>query len=190
MGHISQEWEKLQGATETTTGRTRAAFLWGANVNEISLQYSIELWEQRNSDVHGRTNTERNQKLLERHTNTIKALLEHKQHILPSDNYLFEDIDELLKNPNPRALGNWISTRKPVIKSSIRKATLAATANTKSILSWFRPTKQTASQGRRLWRQNKLLHDSYSKKKRRRRKIAGDSTQPDISQFLSLRSII
>jgi hypothetical protein len=191
MGHISQEWENIQGPTQTQTHKTRSAFLWGANVVELSLQYSIELWEQRNTEVHGSTHTERNQKLLERHQTTIHALLEHKTHILPSDAYLFDDIEELLNNPNPRALGNWIATRKPVIKTSIQKAKLAATENTHSILNWFRPSKPTMThQGGRKWRQNKLLHDSYSKKKRRRRKLAGDKHQPDIAKFLSLRSII
>jgi hypothetical protein len=46
--------------------------------------------------------------------------------------YLFAHIDDLLRNTNPRVIGNWISTRKVVIKISVRNAKRAATTNTRS----------------------------------------------------------
>ena len=60
MGKLSQEWEKLQGPTKTAQGKTRPAYLWGASLVEISLNYMILLWEQRNRDVHGSTKEEEN----------------------------------------------------------------------------------------------------------------------------------
>jgi hypothetical protein len=158
------------------------------SVVEISLVYAIELWEQRNQDVHDCTNTKQNQKLLDRHRATIQKLHEHETDILPSDDYLFAHTDDLLTNTNPRVLGNWISTRKAVIKN----AKLAATTNTLSILNWFRlsETNLPASPDRRCWHHNNVLHDPYSKKKRRRRKPRGYEHQPNISQYLSLRNII
>ena len=188
MGRLSQEWEQLQGNTKLKTGKTRTAFLWGASVVEVTLQYTIELWEQRNSDVHGHTATEQTQKLLERHRTTIHKLLEYKPHILPIDNFLFADIDDTLANSNSQTLGNWIATRQHAIKASAAKAKKLAVTNTPSIIQWLLPGG-AATATRLRWRRDKLLFDPYSKKKKRRKKQS-TGIQTSITHFLSLNNIL
>ena len=188
MGRLSQEWEKLQGTTTLHTGKTRTAFLWGASVLEVTLQYSIELWEQRNSDVHGHTSTEQTQKLLERHRQTIHKLLEYKPYILPVDTFLFDDIDDTLAHSSAQTLGNWIATRQHAIKASAAKARQLSATNTPSILQWFIPGGATTATRLR-WRRDQLLFDPYSKKKKRREHTT-TGKQTSITHFLSLNNLI
>ena len=188
MGRLSQEWEKLQGNTHLRTGRDRTAFLWGASVIEVTLQYSIELWEQRNSDVHGHTAKDQHRKLLERHQHTISKLLEYKPYILPVDAFLFDGIDDTLSHCNAQTLGNWIATRQHAIKASALKAQQLSATNTPSILQWLSPGGATTATRLR-WRRDQLLFDPYSKKKKRRKNIT-TGKQTSITHFLSLHNHI
>ena len=46
--HITIEWELIQGPTKLETGKTRDTFLWAANIVQVILVHTIELWEQWN----------------------------------------------------------------------------------------------------------------------------------------------
>ena len=74
MRHMSQEWEQHQGYTKLDSGKTRKPFIWAANIIQVLLTYTIELWEERNQDVHGRTTTEQKQKLIDKHKITMQNL--------------------------------------------------------------------------------------------------------------------
>ena len=51
----------------------------------------IQLWEQRNSDMHGKSKTEEKQKLLERQKLVISDLISKQQtRCLPKDHFLFQ----------------------------------------------------------------------------------------------------
>ena len=43
----------------TTNGTRREAYIWGASVVEVSTKSFIELWEQRNEEVHGKTEAQK-----------------------------------------------------------------------------------------------------------------------------------
>ena len=140
MGHMSQEWELLQGYTKLDSEKTRQPFLWVSNVTELLLTYTIELWEEWNQDVHGRTTLEQKQKLLTKHRTTMTDLEEkYKHEIQTIDSRLFADFDTTLNHDNPNVLANWISTWRPTILRSTRRAKTRVAANTPSILLWFRP---------------------------------------------------
>ena len=104
MGHMSQEWEQHQGL-------------------QVLLTYTIELWEERNQDVHGRTTTEQKQKLLDKHRITMQDLEERYKHeIQVVDSHIFSDFHTTISHDNPQVLANWISTRRPTIIRSARQA--------------------------------------------------------------------
>ena len=62
MGHWSTEWEELHVAMSNSTTKPH---LWTAAMVETGLLLMIQLWEQRNQDVHGKNKIEQEQKLLQ-----------------------------------------------------------------------------------------------------------------------------
>jgi len=54
MERISQEWLKIQDSYMTTNRIRREAFIWRLSLVEASIERFIELWEQRNKEVHGK----------------------------------------------------------------------------------------------------------------------------------------
>ena len=189
MGHFSQEWEFIQGSTKLESGRTRTAYIWGASVVEVCFRYSIKLWEQRNKDVHGHTNNDREKLLISKHTAEIDRLATLQPQTRPSDSFLFHGISDLKESTNSNIMANWIASRRPAIYNSISMAKKGATDNTHSLTQWFKPIKAPANSAQRLqrWTRNKLVYDLFSKKKRRKRV---ESCQPKLTQYLSLRSVL
>ena len=61
MGHWSTKWEGLhtQYASSNST-----EFVWTVAMVEADLTVTTQLWEQHNSDVHGKSELEQKQKLL------------------------------------------------------------------------------------------------------------------------------
>ena len=186
MGKLSQEWEILQGPTQTEQGKTRKAHLWGASIVELSINHMILLWEQRNRDVHGSSKHDKNQHLLRRHRTTIKELFKLQPKTCPREDYIFHDLEGLLSNENAKWLGNWIETRRPVIYESIKQAKQYAIEHTPGIINWFRPKDNTPRLRR--WKRDHLRNDPFSKKKRQKSHSTG--YQPTMKHFLSLRNIL
>ena len=104
---------------------------------ETGLQAMIQLWEQRNCDVHGKSEMEQKQRLLERQRAVISALLSKQHRCLPEDHFLFpNDPNELLNKTSTVELGNWILTRKAAILRSERMAQEQAIFNTNPIYTY------------------------------------------------------
>jgi len=55
MGRLSQEWLTLQGSYTTTDDIYRESYVQASSIVEISLNKFMELWEQQNQDVEGKT---------------------------------------------------------------------------------------------------------------------------------------
>ena len=53
MGRLSQEWLTIQAIPQTMTSIKNHTF--GHHLLEISIKKFMELWEQQNTDVHGKT---------------------------------------------------------------------------------------------------------------------------------------
>ena len=112
MGRYSSEWDSLSTNEH-----------WMATLVETTLQQVIILWETRNSEVHGQTETEQHECLLRRQRTVIKNLIDRKPYCLPSDEFLFPtDPQELLQKTSTTELGNWILTRRPAILNSQKQA--------------------------------------------------------------------
>ena len=75
MGHLSQEWESLQGDVKHNK-IIQKADAWAANIVTTILQQTIDLWELRNADVHGKTTSEQTSKLLQRQKHIIANALQ------------------------------------------------------------------------------------------------------------------
>jgi len=184
MGNYGRNGKKLQGPTKTPTGKTGAPFLWGASIVELSLNHTILLWEQRNNDVHGSTAQEENQKLVQRHRNTIRELLLLQSRTCPREAYIFQNPEELLSNEDAKILGNWIATRGPAIQASIKHVSRNAIENTPGILQWFHPIATIPPQNN--WTRDQLRNDPFSKKKRQ--KTTSQDYHPTLKHFLTLHN--
>ena len=171
MGRISQEWLEIQGSKMTTNGTRREAYIWGASVVEVSITSFIELWEQRNEEVHGKTEAQKQNRRLAKLSTEVRHLHSMRHLTRPSDDFLFYDDDELeqfLEKATATTAANFISTNKRIIKHSIVAAKKQAITHTKNILHWLKPIKDGGIERIQKWKRNRLVHDAFSKKKKRK----------------------
>ena len=84
----------------------------------------------------------------------------------PSDWFLFpSNTTKFLATSQATSISQWLVTSKRAIKHSISQAAKEASSRTRSIWNWFNPVIPIGNnQGQR--QQDRLIHDSYSKKKR------------------------
>ena len=62
-GHLSQQWEILQGNT-AKNDKSLPKHQWAATIVTVILKQVINLWEMRNKEVHRATKSEQQNKLL------------------------------------------------------------------------------------------------------------------------------
>ena len=142
---------------------------WAATIVTVILRQVINLWEMRNEDVHGATKSEQQNKLLAKQKEKIAELLELKTKCLARDHFLFpEDPDVLLKESSTSRLATWLATRTKAIKESIRIAQLKDIQFTDTLHRWFQPSNYSKEKNWQQWFWDKLLHDPYNKKKKRK----------------------
>ena len=185
LGYFSQEWEMLYITEDSPPSQrdtaspcpTPKSARWSTNIVELILRHSIELWMQRNEDVHGHTENEQHQKSIEKNTTEIERLKKLKKQTRPSDAFIFADIDEVLKKKNLKEMETWIQNKRPAIYHSIKAAKAQSVANTRSIATYFKTKRSKIIKKLRNWSQDRLIHDPYSKKKRHKQKSTGIQTR-------------
>ena len=150
-----------------STSSPHRGLLWSTHVVEVCLRYSIQMWELRNTEVHGTIAKDRTCIKLEKLTTEIFHLKGLQPQTSPRDSFLFDDIAAMLQDANPRTMENWILSRRPAIYHSIKQAKQQASANTHNLYHWFKPLTPTATPTEKLqrWTQNRLVFDPFSKKK-------------------------
>ena len=58
MGKVSVDWLRIYGMMTSKADRDETdEELWGRKVVEYTVRHIMEVWESRNKDVHGETNT-------------------------------------------------------------------------------------------------------------------------------------
>ena len=190
--HLSQEWERLQG--DTQSGKTtHKATDWAANLVTLILQQVIILWEKRNEDLHGKTKAEQTTKLLNHQKHTIAKLTDLKPKCLARDHYLFpNDAATLLNESSTTKLANWITTRTKAIQNSIQQALKFDTQHTNPVTYWFKPrepTRETNLGPEVQWHRNRLLHDPFNKKKRHKQRNNPTDSQKTPMQQTALTQL-
>ena len=72
--------------------------MWGALVVEVYIKNFIELWEQRNEEVHGKTEAQRQNRRLEKLCTEVRHLHTMRHLTRPSDGFIFhDDVDQFLE---------------------------------------------------------------------------------------------
>ena len=181
-GHLSQQWETLQENT-AKNDKLIAKYQWAANIVTIILKQVINLWEMRNEEVHGATKSEQQNKLLVKQKEKIVEILELKPKCLARDHFLFpDDPKELLKETSTSRLATWLATRTKAIKESIRNAQLKDVQFTDTLHRWFQPSNYSKEKNRQQWFWDRLLHDPYNKKKKRKETAKTNEQGPKFFQ--------
>ena len=118
-----------------------------------------------------------------RHLHTMRHLTR------PSDEFIFHDnVEQFLEKATATTTSKYISTNERIIKHSIKAATKQAITNTKNILHWLKPIKDGGIAQIQKWRRNKLVHDAYSKKKKRKGStVAPRLIQPSLLGYITLQ---
>ena len=178
----------LQGPTTTEKGKYRADYIWGASIVEVILKLTIELWELRNEEVHGKTNEQQQRRRKERLCIEVRALHAMKDKVRPSDSYLFHpDVEEYLEAATASTIANYIVSHRKYILGSVDKWAKKAADKTRSILNWFVPKLDGGIERLHKTQRDKFIHDAYNKKKRRKQKaVTCNLTQSSISAFVTL----
>ena len=185
MGKISKEWLTLQQSYKDSQGNTRDATMWSATLIEICLRQYIELWEQRNRDVHGHNEREQAKHARTRYKEDIRTLYTLRHHVRSNDDHLFPaNIDTYLEKSSTNTLAQYISTNREAILHSVKQAQKKATENTKPLEHWFKPTQRAKHTQQDSWQQDNLIYDAYSKKRRSKdtRNINSRTRQTAITQ--------
>ena len=175
-GRFCTEWSLAhdqQSRFQTEKERVRGSLLISRLI-VVCFQFFLDLWDTRNSIVHGHTFNEqqirRKQKLLR-----IITSLHREQHLcLSRDRSLFltETIDELptiCENKTPAFLDNWIRTWKPAIKKSIQSAKKMAAQHVKTLDKYFSSLSLQSKRAPKP-RQSTRDHTKHDKPHNRRRR--------------------
>ena len=188
QGHLAAAWSAIQIPAGTTADLAKARYMWTTSIVEVSLQWMIDLWETRNKDVHGHTESEQNSRLKAKHQETFRRMLDKKAQMRPSDHWLFPDNPALfLATASANRLGTWIASRRRAVRHSITAAQRDSTHQTPNIVTFFPPTHPEGVARLRRRRHDNLIHDAYCKKRRHKQPSTSRHAQHSIVRFLSLR---
>ena len=98
------------------------SFVWGAHLVEIILRHMITLWEQRNKDIHGDTDENKNRILKEKLKTEFLNLNSLQDQCRPRDRFLFrDDPEEFIKRSTAKQVATYITTSKRAIINSYNR---------------------------------------------------------------------
>ena len=113
-------------------------YVWGASIVEVILRQIIELWEQRNKDLHGRTDKEaeklRKEKLIEK----ARGLNSLRKDVRPIDRWLFHNnFEQFITRSSSNQILHWISFNERAIKNSVKQWSKHNNKGVQSIIGWL-----------------------------------------------------
>ena len=86
MGHLATKWSILQIPEDPSTDVPKARYMWVDSLHRggVPEMVLIDLWETRNKDVRGHTETKQNSRLETKHQETFRTnMLAQKLHMRP-----------------------------------------------------------------------------------------------------------
>ena len=125
-------------------------------------------------------------RLQTRHQITACRMMTHtKKLVRPSNQWMFStDPDTFVETATANRFGTWIASCQKTIKNSAKMAKKESSRGTANINTFFKPTNPDSVARMRRWRQDKLIHDAYCKKRRRKVQSTGRSAQQTITGCL------
>jgi len=191
-GKLATEWLVLQEESATKTkGEKRASYIWGASIVEVALLQFIELWELRNTEVHGKTKEQQENTRKATLAVEVKRLNSMRELARPSDVCLFIDNEsEYLEKSTARTMATYISSHRRAIVDSVKKWAKTSQTGATSIINWLQTSNTTTTIEQLHSRQrNRLINDGRKKERRRTRKQQ-HGRQTSIAGFFTLNNVI
>ena len=129
------------------SGRVIEARIWGANIVELTLRSVSELWIERNEEVHGKTDDERNKFRRKQLGHRVRNLHRYRNKCRPSDVHLFKkDHEKFINEALLSQLATYIATKKKAIMNSVKQAAKGAVTGTTGIMQFFQPVQEGGEQ--------------------------------------------
>ena len=181
-GKISQKWLHLYEDTyikprirKPTNQQQRIdSYVWGAHIVEIILRQMISLWEQRNKDVHGDNNEDKDRILKEKLSAEFTRLNSLQHECRPRDQFLFrDDPNEFLKRSTTKQIATYITTSRRAIINSYNQWKKHTDAGVSSVIGWLtndNPGNESVFTRLRQSFRKRML-DGRQKERRRRRRL-------------------
>ena len=121
-GKISQEWILLYNESITNrddTQRYSTQYIWGANIVKITLRQMKKLWDIRNKQVNGNTDSKRQQIMKNCQITKFKCLMLYKPDVQPSDLSFFPDNkEEFIEQSTAQKLCDYILMHSKMLANS------------------------------------------------------------------------
>ena len=179
MGHLSREWLHLTDSLPVLCNSIN----WGTLLVEASFKFYFDLWEQRNTEVHGKTQEDQQERRKRALSEKIRQLQEERHRARPSDDFLFlDDVEAFLDTATPSTMATYLASYTRAIRHSVKQAAASASHTTRPITQYFPPINPSPPLP--AWRRDRLLFDAYNKKRRHRRRRKNDESLPSILPFL------
>ena len=149
MGRFAIEWKEfahgyIRSLPKNQRKKSHSDQSWVTQITKIIFNFTYDVWEERNTDRHGRDATEKEMILVERAVQQTIALYEIRHEVMPQHKDLFYDTltqhQEVEKSS--RSLQQWVTTWGPVLWDSLKKATTLGIGRESSIASCFTQSQE------------------------------------------------
>ena len=147
-------------------------------------------WEQRNKDIHGDTDENKDRILKEKLKSEFLSLNSLQDQCRPRDQFLFQDDpEEFLKRSTAKQVATYITTSKRAIINSYNKWKQHTAAGVRSVIGWLvvdDPNNEDTFIKLRKSFRKRMLDGRQKERRRRRHHKVHPSTQQSLHGYFTL----
>jgi hypothetical protein len=146
-GRMSTEWSALQDdylSANKIVDQALSGKQWVSGIVATVWKLWIEVWEDRNGEVHGRDATTREIAKKEQAMREVRAIYRYKELVCAEDRSLFRNNADihLAEFSHSSAIINWVAIHKPLVIASMAQAKILSTLGVQPLTAYFQPRAQ------------------------------------------------
>jgi hypothetical protein len=144
-GRFGNEWSRVQQEAYDRHQRRdgkqikRTGQRWQVQLIDHVWAQWANVWAERNQDLHGHTETERNEAIRRDVRRELEVVYQNRHLMEPSIQDLLFAQPEDHERQQLTTTRNWLAQNTPIFKESIRRAKSRALHNVRSIRTYFLP---------------------------------------------------
>ena len=192
LGRIAIQWLDLF-PSYFEEDKYHESYIWGAAIVELVLREVLALWDERNKEVYGKTESETDDRQRELLSHQVNKLQKDKDNARPSDQFMFKkDPKKCCKEATLAEMKTYIVTNKNAISNSVKQAKKLVVIGTRSLLQYFDTIKPNGETRIMQRLREKFRYESFNKKKKRKEAHQGEKPlgQKKINGYLTLRGAV
>ena len=191
MGKLAKEWMHAYDNLKVRSELRVTSQVWCTRMIEYTLRAVLELWETRNSDLHGGKDESPSPVRKARLSQEVRRLQKLQNDAQPVDSFLFlSDVEAYIEKSTANTLALYISTTKRAILKSVKRWEKQKKMGVVLIIRWLRRLPKNKEQIKKL---EQRIRETWrdGRKKVRKRDSKGRSTccQQEIVDYLFLYSL-